>query len=120
MGQIPEELIKERSRTIRYGILSFWNKEEFPEEWKESIIVPIYLKGDKTDCSNYKGISLLPTTYKILSNNLLSKLTPYAEEIIGDHQCGFWRKSQLLIIYSALVKYMRNTWNTIKQYISSL
>jgi hypothetical protein len=31
------------------------------------------------------------TTYKILSNILLSKLTPYAEEIIGDHQCGFRR-----------------------------
>ena len=51
---------------------------------------PIYKKGNKTDCSNYRGISLLPTTYKILSNILLSKLTPYEEKIIGDHQCGFW------------------------------
>jgi hypothetical protein len=31
----------------------------------------------------------LSTTYKILSNILLSTLTPYAEEIIGEHQCGF-------------------------------
>jgi len=31
----------------------------------------------------------LPTTYRILSNILLSRLTPYAEEIIGDHQCVF-------------------------------
>jgi len=60
-----------------------------PEEWKELIIVPIYKKGDKTDCSNYSGKSLLLTMYKISSNILLSKLTPYAEEIIGDHQCGF-------------------------------
>jgi hypothetical protein len=30
-----------------------WNKEELPEQWKESVIVPIYKKGDKTDCSNY-------------------------------------------------------------------
>ena len=30
-------------------------------------------------------------TYKILSNILLSRLTPYAGEITGDHQCGFWR-----------------------------
>ena len=51
--------------------------------------VPIYKKGDKTDCNNYRGISLLPTTYKILSNILLWRLPPYAEEIIGDHQCGF-------------------------------
>jgi len=60
-----------------------------PEECKESIIVPIYKKGDKTDCSNYRGISLLSAKYKILSNILLLRLTPYAAEIIGDHQCGF-------------------------------
>ena len=59
------------------------------EGWKELIVVCIYKKGDKTDCSNYRDISLLPTMYKILSNFLLSRLTPYAEEIIGDHHCGF-------------------------------
>jgi hypothetical protein len=68
-----------------------WSKEELPEQWKESIIVPIYKKGDKMDCSNYQGISLLSTSYKILSNILLSRLTPYVDEINGDHQCGFRR-----------------------------
>ena len=58
---------------------------------KESIIVPIHKKGVKTDCNNYRGISLLSTTYKTLSNILLSRLIPRAEEIIGDHQCGFRR-----------------------------
>jgi len=86
-------LIKAGGRTIHSEIhkliISIWNKEELPEEWKELIIVPIYKKGDKTDCSNYRGISLLPTMYKILSNILLSRLIPYAEEVIGDHQCGF-------------------------------
>ena len=57
----------------------------------ESIIVPIHKKGDKTDCSNFRGISLLPTTHKTSSNILLSRLTPYAEEIIVDHQRGFRR-----------------------------
>ena len=51
--------------------------------------VPIYKKGNKTDCANYRGISLLPAMYKILSNILLSRLIPYADEIIGDHECGF-------------------------------
>ena len=41
-------------------------------------IVPIYKKGIK-HCNDYRGISLLPTTYKILSNILLSRLIPYAE-----------------------------------------
>ena len=74
--QIAAELIKAGGNTIRCEIqklvISIWNKEELHEEW-ESIIVSIYKKDDKTDCSNYRGISLLPTTYKILSNILLSK-----------------------------------------------
>jgi hypothetical protein len=55
----------------------------------DSIIVPIHKKGDKTHCNNYQGISLLSTAYKILSNILLASLTPYVNEVIGDHQCGF-------------------------------
>jgi hypothetical protein len=54
-------------------------------------VVPIHKKGVKTDYSNYRGISLLSTLYKILLNILLYKLTPYADEIIGHHQCGFRR-----------------------------
>jgi len=76
IDQIPAALIKAGGRTIcseiQKLIISIWNKEELPEEWKESIIVPIYKKSDKTDCSNYRGISFVPTMYKILSNILLS------------------------------------------------
>ena len=39
------------------------------------------------DCNNYRGISLLSTSYKILSNILLSRMTPLANE----YQCGFRR-----------------------------
>jgi len=84
--QIPIGLIKEGGRKIRYDIHkiinSIWNKEELPDE---SIIVPIYKKEDKTDCSNCRGISVLPTTYKILSDILPSRLIPSAEAFIGDH-----------------------------------
>ena len=56
IDQIPAELIKAGGRKIRHEIhkliFSIWNKEELPEEWKESIIVPIYKKGDKSDSSN--------------------------------------------------------------------
>jgi hypothetical protein len=65
-----------------------WNKEELPHQWKESTVVPIHKNGDKTDCSNYRGISLLSTSYKIFLNILLSRLIPYADEITGSHQCG--------------------------------
>jgi len=39
-----------------------------PEEWKESIISHIYKKGNKTNCDNYIGLTLLSTTYKNLSS----------------------------------------------------
>ena len=68
INQIPAELIKAGGRTICLEIhklvTSIWKKEKLPEEWKESIIVPIHKKGGKTDCNNYRGMSLLPTTLK--------------------------------------------------------
>ena len=74
--QIPTESFKAGGRTIRSEILklinSIWNREELPEDWKVSIIVPIHKKGNKTDCSNYKDIPLLLSTYKMLYNILLS------------------------------------------------
>jgi len=76
-------------------IISIWNKEKLPEEWKESIVVPIYKKGNKRDCSNYRGMPLLPATHKMLFNILLSRLISYAEEIIGDHQSGFQRNRSI-------------------------
>ena len=89
--------MKAEGRTMRFDthklIYSIWNKEELSEEWKEPIIVPIYKKGDTTNCSKYRGTSLFSTMYKILSNILLSRLTPQAEQMIGDHQCGFRRRS---------------------------
>ena len=51
---------------------SVWKNAELIKEWKDSITVLIY-GSDKTDYSNYQGISLLSATYKILSNILLSR-----------------------------------------------
>ena len=57
IDEIPAELIKAGGGTIFLEIhkliTSIWKKEKLPEEWKESIIVPIHKKGDKKDCNNY-------------------------------------------------------------------
>jgi hypothetical protein len=91
--QILAELIQAGGETLRPDIRkllnSIWNKEELPDQWKESIIVPVHKKSDKTDCSNYRGISLLSTSYKILFNILHSRLSPNIDEIIGVHECEF-------------------------------
>jgi hypothetical protein len=61
--QVPTELIQAGDETLLSAfhklINSIWNKEELPDQWKESIIVPFTKNGDKTDCSNYCGKSLL-------------------------------------------------------------
>jgi hypothetical protein len=90
--QVPVELIQAGGEmllsAIHNLINSIWNKEELPDQWKESIIVRVHKKGDKTDRNNCRRISLLSTSYKILSNILLPRLGPYIDEIIGDNQCG--------------------------------
>ena len=62
IDQILAELIKAGGRTICLEIhkliTSIWKKEKLPEEWKESIIIPIHKNWDITDCNNYRGISL--------------------------------------------------------------
>jgi hypothetical protein len=93
--QIPAEVIQTGGEIWRSEIHKLiklmWNKGELPHQWKESVVVPIHRKSDKTDCSNYRGISLLANSYKILSNIFLARLTPYADEITGDHQCELRR-----------------------------
>jgi hypothetical protein len=87
-------------------INSIWNKEELPDQCKEFIIVPIHKKSDESNRNNYRGISLLSTSYNMLSN-ILSRLSPCVDEIIGNHQCGFRHINQLLIRFSAFVRYWR-------------
>jgi hypothetical protein len=59
--QIPVELIQTGSEillsAIHKLITSVWNKKELPDQWNESIIIPVRKKGDKSDCNHYRGIS---------------------------------------------------------------
>jgi hypothetical protein len=94
IDQIPAELIQAGGDTsysmIRKLISFIWNKEELPDQWKESVIYLFTRRAIKLT-SNYRGTSLLSTLYKILSNVFLLRLNPYTDETTGDHQCGFRR-----------------------------
>jgi hypothetical protein len=121
--QIPAGHVKAGGRTIcseiHTPINSILNKKELPEGWKESIVVPMYKKGDKTDCSHYTGISQLPSTYKIHSNILLSRLNPYAEEIVGDLQCEFRRNRSTADHIVFMRQILEKNGNTMQQGSSS-
>jgi hypothetical protein len=69
-------------------IVDMWEKEHAPKEWWKSIICPIYKKGDKLECMNYRGIALLCMTYKVFANILRNRLEPITECIIGEYQAG--------------------------------
>jgi hypothetical protein len=65
IDQIPAEMIRAGVSTLHSEIHnlinSIWKKEELPQQLKEFVTVPIYKKGNKTDYSNYRGLSLLPS-----------------------------------------------------------
>jgi hypothetical protein len=60
VDQIPGELMQAGGETLYSKILKpiklIWNKEELPHQWKDPAVLPIHKRGDKTDCSNYRGI----------------------------------------------------------------
>jgi hypothetical protein len=114
--QIPAELTEARDElllsAIHKHINSIRNKEELPDQWKEFIIVPIHKKGDKADCDF--TINFLTILWKIL----LSKLSPYIDDIISIIIVGFDVKDQLLIRFYASVRYWKENGSTRRQYIS--
>jgi hypothetical protein len=59
-----------------------WDGEEPPEDWKKAIVISIYKKGDRKDCENYRGISLLNSVYKIYTNIIKNKLSRHYESIL--------------------------------------
>jgi hypothetical protein len=76
-------------RRIHHLIKLIWIQHKMLEEWSMGIIQLIYKKGDKLECSNYRAITLLNVTYKILLGILYNRLTEYAGEILAEYQCGY-------------------------------
>ena len=80
----PEGLLLERiyGAVWRFGI---------PDSWRTSRTVPFHKKGDTSDYSNFRPISLLPTIYKIFSSILSQRLTTIASELgwLSPEQKGF-------------------------------
>jgi hypothetical protein len=91
--KITGEIIKyggEKVWDLIYELITnIWEQGEMPKEWLIALIQPIHKKKDKTNCSNYRGISLLNITYKVMANIIAKRLSPYTEELLGDYQCGF-------------------------------
>ena len=71
-------------------ITNAWEVGSVPQAWKDTSIVTIYKKVDRTDCGNYRGISLFSIAGKIFARILLNRLSTYiTPEVVPETQCGF-------------------------------
>ena len=68
-----------------------WEKGTLPQDPRDAVIISLYKnKGEKTNCSNYRSITLLSIAGKILARVLLNRLIPtIAQENTPESQCGF-------------------------------
>ena len=70
IDELPAELLKALPeagyrRTLHNLLTDVWVNEYIPEKWRTSIIIPVFKKGDRADCTNYRGISLIPISAKV-------------------------------------------------------
>ena len=90
---IPAELAKYGGHILKHRmynlILLIWSKEQLPMEWLQGITYPIYKKGERTICSNYRPITLLNIAYKIFTIILNNRLSKIVESKLSDVQSGF-------------------------------
>ena len=93
MDTIPAELLKNMGEDGVMWLLELidmlWNGQEPPEDWRRDLICPIYKKGDKTNCNNYRGISLMSHAFKVYERILEVRLRENVEPKIGEWQNGF-------------------------------
>lgn len=68
-----------------------WKEENIPKEWRISVVVPVYKKGDQEKTENYRGISLLCTRYKIYAKILRERLEEeiIRKKLLPESQGGF-------------------------------
>ena len=60
-----------------------------PEDWRSAVIIPLYKgKGERTGCSNYRGISSLSVVGKIYAGILVNRVRKVTEGLIDDEQRG--------------------------------
>ena len=77
------------SRQIHKLCNKAWHEGTIPEEWGKSILVPIPKKGDLSNCSNYRTISLINHTGKVLLIVLLNRLKNHLNPYLSEEQAGF-------------------------------
>ncbi|XP_050710731.1 uncharacterized protein LOC126995286 [Eriocheir sinensis] len=91
---IPQNLIKRCKSTLLQPlhdtICQCWREGGVPQDMRDAKIVTLYKnKGDRSDCNNYRGISLLNIVGKAYARVVLVRLQQLSERVCPELQCGF-------------------------------
>ena len=74
-------------------LLQCWKEGTIPQDMRDAKIVTLYKnKGDRSDCNNYRGISLLSIVGKAFARVVLNRLQTLADRVYPESQCGFRAK----------------------------
>ena len=104
---IPPEVIKSGKPALLkplYELLCLcWKEKEVPQSMRDSKIITLFKsKGDRANCNNYRGISLLSIVGKVFARVILLRLQVLADRVYPESQCGFRSKRSTIDMISAV------------------
>ena len=70
-------------------IYQIWKPQQWPEDWKRSVFIPIPKKGNAKECSHYHTFTLISHTSKVMLKILQARLQQYVNHELPDVQAGF-------------------------------
>ena len=90
---IPVELfqiLKDDAVKVLHSICQqIWKTQQWPQDWKRSVFIPIPKKGNANECSNYHTIALISHASKVMLKILQARLQQYVNRELPDVQAGF-------------------------------
>ena len=90
---IPVELfqiLKDDAVNMLHSICQqIWKTQQWPQDWKRSVFIPIPRKGNAKECSNYCTIALIAHANKVMLKILQSRLQQYVNCELPNVQAGF-------------------------------
>jgi len=90
---IPAELfqiLKDDAVKVLHSVCQqIWKTQQWPQDWKRSIFIPIPKKGHAKECSNYCTIELISHTSKVMLKILQERLQQYMNRELPDVQAAF-------------------------------
>ena len=97
-NQIPGELfqiLKDNAAKVLHSICQqIWKTQQWPQDWKKSVFIPIPKKGNAKECSNYCTIALISQCSKVLLKILQARLQQDLNQELLDVQAGYRKGKQ--------------------------